>query len=195
MIVDYKNTLLQHIEPIAPLSEAERMAVLAAFQPKKLKKKEMLLFKGDISQHMRFIAKGCLRSYYLDDNGQEHILQFGIEGWWVNDLYSYLTQTPAEYFLQAVEPAIVLQVQRSQLEALFKRVPPMERFFRIKMQNAYVAQQERTIKGMRMTAEQRYIEFREKYREIEQRVPQYMVASYLGVTPEHLSTIRKKINS
>lgn len=193
--MSYIHTLIRHIERIAPLSEAERAAVSAAFHPRELKKKEILLFRGDISRHMRFIAKGCLRAYYLDDSGQEHILQFGIEGWWVNDLYSYLTQTPAEYFVQAVEPSIVLQVHRDQLEELFEKVPPMERFFRIKMQNAYVALQERTVKGMSQAAEQRYNEFREQYREIEQRVPQYMVASYLGITPEHLSAIRKKTTS
>lgn len=187
------HPLIAHIESIVPLSGAEAEKVLQAFHPKRLKKKEILLFKGDVSSHMRFIESGCLRSYYIDDASQERILQFGIEGWWVNDLYSYLTQTPAEYFVQAVEASTVLQIHRDSLENLFKQVPAMERFFRIKIQSAYVALQERTMRTMSQTAEQRYIEFRQKYREIEQRVPQYMVASYLGITPEHLSTIRKKL--
>lgn len=187
------HPLIAHIESIVSLSGADVEKVLQAFHPKRLKKKEILLFKGDISSHMRFIESGCLRSYYIDEAAQERILQFGIEGWWINDLYSYLTQTPAEYFIQAVEATTVLQIHRDSLETLFQQVPAMERFFRIKIQSAYVALQERTMRTMSQTAEQRYIEFRQKYREIEQRVPQYMVASYLGITPEHLSTIRKKL--
>lgn len=187
-----EHPLIRHIEEVVQLSSLERKLVLDAFHPRTLKKREILLFQGDTSTHMRFIAEGCLRSYYLDDDAKEHILQFGIEGWWVNDLYSYLTQTPARYFIQAIEASKVLQVHRDTLEDLFHQVPAMERFFRIKIQSAYVALQERTTKSMSESAEQRYFEFREKYRAIEQRVPQYMIASYLGITPEHLSTIRQK---
>lgn len=189
------HPLIAHIESIVPLTDAEAEKVLQAFYPKLLKKREILLFKGDISSHMRFIESGSLRSYYIDAAAQERILQFGIKGWWINDLYSYLTQTPAEYFIQAVEASMVLQIHRDSLEALFQQVPAMERFFRIKIQRAYVALQERTMRTLSQSAEQRYIEFRQKYREIEQRVPQYMIASYLGITPEHLSTIRKGLLS
>lgn len=185
------HPLIQHIERIVPLSALEQELVLQAFHPKRLKKKEILLYMGDTSSHMRFIEKGCLRNYYIDDKAKEHILQFGVEGWWINDLYSYLTKTPAKYFIDAVEATTVLQVHRDRLEVLFGEVPAMERFFRIKIQNGYVALQERTTKSKTQTAEQRYAEFRQKYRHIEQRVPQYMIASYLGITPEHLSTIRK----
>lgn len=187
------HPLLLHIESIVHLSPTDCEQILAAFHPKTLKKKEILLSQGETSAHMRFIEQGCLRSYYIDDNAQEHILQFGIEGWWVNDLYSYLTQTPATYFIQAIEDSTVLQIHRDTLESLFKQVPAMERFFRIKIQNAYVALQKRTTRTMSQPAEERYRQFREKYRDIEQRVPQYMIASYLGITPEHLSKIRRRL--
>ncbi|WP_417611909.1 Crp/Fnr family transcriptional regulator [Owenweeksia hongkongensis] len=185
--------LIQHIQEQVSLSDEESHLISQTFTSKVLDKKEMLLFKGDVSNHMRFIEKGCLRAYNIDDAGNEHILQFGIEGWWVNDLFSCITQQPAQGFIQALEPSRILQIHRESLDELFKTVPVMERFFRLKIQSAYVALQERTIHSMSKTAEQRYLDFRNKYRNIEQRVPQYMVASYLGITPEHLSSLRKKL--
>ena len=191
---EYK-LLIDNIRELVVLNEEDIPSIIKAFKPRHLKKKETLLFKGQVSIHMRFISKGCLRTYYIDEKGMEHILQFGIEQWWVNDLYSYLTQKPSKNFIQAVEESVVLQIHKESLEKLFKDVPSIERFFRLRIQSGYVALQERTIDSMSQTAEQRYQEFLSKYRHIEQRVPQYMVASYLGITPEFLSNIRKKISS
>ena len=187
--------LINHIKKNIDIGDEETDLILAAFVRKNLKNKEFLLSEGHISSHMRFIGKGCLRSYYLNEDGNEHILQFGIKEWWINDLYSYLTQTPAKHFIQAIEPSVILQIHRDKLEELYRQVPALERFFRIKMQNAYVATQARTINSMSQPAKQRYLGFCQKYREIEQRVPQYMIASYLGITPEHLSTIRKNLHA
>ena len=144
---------------------------------------------------MRFIASGALRSYYIDAQGKENTLQLGIEGWWINDLYSYLTQTPAKNHVQAVEDSVVLQVHRDALKKLHESVPLMERFFCIKIQRGYIALQERTVLRMSQTAEERYLDFRSKYRSLEQRFPQYMIASYLDITPEFLSAVRKKIST
>lgn len=186
------HPLIMHITRLVKLSDEEEQLLLNAFKRIDLGKKEFLLQEGDPSNHMRFIEKGCLRSFYLDKDGKEHILQFGIEDWWINDLYAYLSRTPARHFLQALESTTVWQIHRDQLEKLFVQVPQMERFFRLKIQNAYVASQQRSIKSLSQTAEERYLDFRRQYRSIEQRVPQYMIASYLGITPEHLSAIRKK---
>lgn len=186
--------LISHIRQTVPLTNPEAELVRAYFQRRDLDRKEIFLFKGDISNHMRFVASGCLRSYYVDDAGQEHILQLAVSGWWINDLYSYLTRTPARHFIQALEPSTVLTIHRERLEELFDQCQAVERFFRLKIQSAYVAQQDRTLDTMSKSAEERYLEFRERYRDLEQRVPQYMVASYLGVSPEHLSTIRKKLS-
>jgi len=188
------HPLTDHIGQIVKLSDEDKSIVLRSFQPSHLKKKEYLLKEGMISHHMRFIKQGCLRSFYLDENGKEHILQLGIEGWWINDLYSYLTQTPARHYIQALEPTTVLQIERDQLEQLFLEVPATERFFRLKIQKAYVASQERNRKVRSQTAEERYLHFIQKYRSLEQRVPQYMIASYLGISPEHLSTLRKNLH-
>ncbi|WP_222852071.1 Crp/Fnr family transcriptional regulator [Cyclobacterium plantarum] len=142
---------------------------------------------------MRFVAEGCLKLYRIDDTGKEHILQFGIMGWWVNDLYAYLTQKPATFFIQAITDSTVLQVHRDQLNKLYDKIHMMDRFFRIKTQNGYVALQERTINSMSQTADECYFDFIRKYRNMEQQIPQYMIASYLGITPEHLSSLRKNL--
>ncbi|MEX0312915.1 MAG: Crp/Fnr family transcriptional regulator [Allomuricauda sp.] len=185
------DKLVAHFRQSIDLTDHELGIIADSFNLVELKKKEVLLFAGDHSSHMRFIAQGCLRSYYMDPDAKEHIVQFGIEDWWINDLYSYLTNTPAKQFIQAIEPSQVLQIHKNRLKDLYNSIPTIERFFRIKFQNAYISLQERTINTMSKTAEERYVEFRSKHRDIEQRVPQYMVASYLGITPEFLSSLRK----
>lgn len=185
--------LLDNLRKSIQLTEREETLIANNFHTVVLHKKEFLLSPGQVSQHMRFIAKGCLRAFYMDESAKEHVVQFGVEGWWVNDLYSYLTQTPAKQFVQALEPSTVLQIHRDALNRLYEEVPAMERFYREKFERAYVSLQDRTLNAMSKTAEERYIEFRSRYRGIEQRVPQYMVASYLGITPEFLSSLRKNL--
>jgi len=167
------NYLINHIEQTVNLDKKDYPLIKRHFELRELEKKEILLFKGDVSRHMRFIEDGCLKCYHIDGNGDEQILQFGIEGWWINDLYSYLTQSPAQYFIQAIEDSRVLQIRRRSLEQPFEEVPAIERFFRIKIQNAYVSLQDRTIHRMHKSAKQRYIDFRQSHSNIEQRVPQY----------------------
>ncbi|MEP4533205.1 MAG: Crp/Fnr family transcriptional regulator [Cyclobacteriaceae bacterium] len=187
--------LLDHIAELVSIDFEEKELIKEAYKPAVLKKKDYLLQKGDASNYMRFVADGCLKAYRIDDDGNEHILQFGIKGWWVNDLYAYLTQKPATYYIQAITDSVVLQIHRDRLDQLYDEVPAMDRFYRIKTQNGYVALQERTIHSMSRAAEHRYIEFISRYRDMEQQIPQYMIASYLGITPEHLSAIRKKISN
>ena len=185
--------LIENIKELVAISEKDIPLIIDAFKPKELTKKEILLHTDEVSNHMRFISDGCLRSYYINESGQEYNVQFGIKGWWINDLYSYLTKTQAQYYIQALQPSTILQVHRDDLENLFIKIPAIERFFRIKMEKAYVANLNRTVKSMSETAESRYLSFIKKYRDIEQNVPQYMVASYLGISPEHLSTIRSNL--
>lgn len=185
------DKLIVHFRKSITLTDDEAEIVGGCFTIVKLKKKEILLYEGDLSSHMRFISDGCLRSYYMDEDTKEHIIQFGIEDWWINDLYSYLTNTPSKQFVQAIENSVVLQIHKDKLNDLYNNVPAVERFFRFKFEKAYVSLQERTINALSKTAEEHYLDFRTKHRDIEQRVPQYMVASYLGITPEFLSKLRK----
>lgn len=117
---------------------------------------------------------------------------FGIEDWWVGDLYSFLTQTPATYFIEALENTTVLQIAKADLEKLYERVPKFERFFRIILQNAFIAQQQRINQTLSLKAEEKYDHFLKKYPQLEQRLSQKHIASYLGITPEFLSMLRRK---
>jgi CRP-like cAMP-binding protein len=188
------DRLLQHIRELVPINDDEADLITRAFVPTALRKKEFLLPLGAHSNHMRFVDRGCVKVCSVDDRGVEHVLQFGIPGWWVNDLYAFLTGKPSVYSIQAITDSVLLQVHRDTLEELYDQVPMIDRFFRIKTQNGYVALQERTIQQLSTPAEDRYLELVDRYRSMEQQIPQYMIASYLGVTPEHLSAIRKKIN-
>jgi CRP-like cAMP-binding protein len=119
---------------------------------------------------------------------------FGIEDWWVSDLFSLLTNSPTTYYIDALEDTELLQISKSNLDKLYERVPKFERFFRIILQNAYVAQQQRINQNLSFTAEQRYINFSEKYPAFERRISQKQISAYLGITPVFLSMLRKKLS-
>ena len=187
--------LIEHFKKSVQINEIEEQLLKENFFVSEFKKKELILFKGEISSHMRFIVEGCLKTYYLNEEGKEQIVHLGIEGWWINDLYSYITQTPSRQFIEALENGKLLKIHRDDLDKLFDKSQSIERFFRLKFQRAYVAYIDRTMNSISKTAEDRYSEFRCKHAEIEQRVPQYILASYLGITPEFLSLLRKRKNS
>ncbi len=184
--------LLQHIGRHIQLDAEEIALFLSLLQPKTLKRKAFLLTQGEICHAEHFILKGCLRVYTIDDNGFEHIVMFGVEEWWVGDLYSFLTQTPSPYFIDALEDTEILQISRQNLDKLYQQVPKFERFFRILFQNAFIAQQQRIQQNLSNTAEMRYQDFITRYPQLEQRLSQKQVAAYLGITPVFLSMLRKK---
>lgn len=184
--------LINHIREKFPLTDAEVQMMTQIVSVRELKKKENLIEPGGYSLNMNFISEGCLRAYYNDESGQEHTLQLGIENWWVNDLYGYITEKPSKMYVQALEHSTIVQLPKKDLEAIYSSIPAISNFFREKIQGAYVALQERTIENMSADSFNRYVTFRKQYRDIEQRVPQYIVASYLGITPEFLSHLRKK---
>lgn len=174
------------------LSPDEQAVVQAALRLRSLARKEMLLQEGETARFENFVLEGCLKAYTLDENGFEHILHFCPEDWWISDLHSFLTGTPATLFIEAIEPSVVVQIEKERLEELYRQVPKLERFFRIMLQNAFVALQQRILTNIGLTADDRYAAFLKKYPGLEQRLPQYLVASYLGITPEFLSKIRAK---
>ncbi|TBX69903.1 Crp/Fnr family transcriptional regulator [Flavobacterium silvisoli] len=184
-----------HIRTVVDLRDDEAALLASSVTFATLQPKEFLFTAGQVSSHMRYIASGCMRSYYLTEDSEEHTLQIGVEHWWINDLYSYLTQQPSRMYLQALEPTLVLQIHRDVLEKLYREIPAMNTFFRLKIQSGYVALQERTLDNMSTDTFEKYVKFCTQYRHIEQRVPQYIIASYLGTTPENLSYLRKKYAS
>ncbi len=191
-IEDQIALLVEHINKDVTLSKTGIKKLSSILQFKTLHKKELLIEPGSTANTMNFIVQGAMRSYYLDENGQEHTLQLGIEQWWINDLYSYLSGKASRMYVQALERTWLIQLPKTELEELYHHVPEVSNFFRIKIQSAYVALQERVIENMSEDAYERYNNFRNTYKNIEQRVPQYIIASYLGVTPEFLSYLRKK---
>lgn len=169
---------------------------LALFQQyltfKSFRKKEFLLEKGQICRSRFFILKGCFRQFYIDQKGQEQIVHFGIENWWMTNYASLLEQSPSDQYIQAIETAEILELKQSDFEELCKVIPQAERFFRIIAERTNLANQRRLEFMFSMSAEEMYRYFVEVNPDFAQRVPQYMLASYLGFSAEFLSKIRSK---
>ena len=177
------------------ISEAEFDFAKTLFIPKKLRKKRFLFGEGDICKYTVFVEKGLLRSFTVDDKGGEHILQFSLAGWWSADLYSFLTGEPSPYYVEAVEDSELLLITKPSWDLLLKEVPAFERYFRILIQNNLIATQRRLIGSFSETAEEKYNRLLKEFPDIVQRVPQHMIASYIGITRETLSRIRSQIAS
>lgn len=187
------NLILQNLKRHIDLTEEEKEIFSSSLKSKKVKRHQFLGEEGEISRYQNFVTKGCLRSYYVDENGFEHNVQFAIEDWWIGDMASFLTKKPGSLYIEALEDSEVLQLDNPTMEDLYIKIPKLERFFRILLQNAFISFEQRIISVISKTAEERYLEFINKYPLMEQRLPQIHIASYLGITPEFLSKIRKKI--
>jgi CRP-like cAMP-binding protein len=185
------DLLYKKISTITALNEEEFQYFKNHFVSRKLRKRQYLLQDGDISKYQAFVVKGLLRSYTVDEKGGEHILQFASEGWWMADLSSYLTNESSILSIDALEDAELLLLTKAAWEDAMKQVPALEHYFRIIIQNHLVATQKRLLQSLAETAEEKYNRFLITYPECAQRVPQHMIASYLGITRETLSRIRK----
>ena len=140
-----------------------------------------------------FIISGCTKTFYANNEGQEHIVMFSIENWWSSDLGSFITQTPADFNVQCLENTQLIQFTYDNLEALYIEIPKLERLFRKIIERAFVASQKRIVRNFTLDAKARYQIFKTTYPKIDQRVPQYMIASYLGITKEFLSKIKSQV--
>ena len=177
------------------LTTEEEVQIKNYLTPKKLRKKQYLLQEGDVCKTIAFIEKGALRAYSIDDNGNERIIQFGLEGWIISDLYSFLTGEPATYNIDAIEDAELVLINKLAHEELLQKVPKYETFTRLNITGAYLAMQKRLTSIISAPLEERYATFTALYPDIVQRVPQHMIAAYMGLTPETLSRIRRRISA
>jgi len=182
-----------HINQKVALSEAEQQVVKTFFTPKKLRKRQYLLQEGEPCKYLAFVEKGILRSYNVDNKGVEHIIHFAMEGWWMGDIYSFLSGEPSGYNIDAIEYAELLMITLDGFEHMMVKVPRMERYFRILFQNNIISKERRLISSISYSAEEKYLRLAESSPELLQRIPLNLVASYLGITPETLSRIRKKL--
>lgn len=185
--------LLANLSKHVSLSSEEAALFTSMIKFRSLETGEYLLREGDICKYECFVATGCVKIFNVDENGFEHILDFCVEEWWADDLYSLLTETPSKSNIKAIEPTEVFQIGKADLEFLYQKIPKLERFFRILFQNAFISQREQINQALAATAEERYLLFISRKPYAERRFSQKDIASYLGITPQFLSALKKKL--
>ena len=187
------DLILQNIARYINLSKKEEVIFTDMLQEKNIKKRQYMVHENEVSKCTAFVNKGCLRSYSIDPNGFEHILQFGPPGWWIADIYSLISQQPGKLNIDALEDSEVLLLYRKDQEKLFEEVPKFERFFRILTEYSIAANHNRLLDYMGLSAPERYDVFCKRYPMLMQSLPQKQIASYLGVTPEFLSKMKSAL--
>jgi CRP-like cAMP-binding protein len=185
------QALRAHIKNYIPLSNIEFEAIYQVMKREVFKKRDALVRAGEPCEHFYFVLSGSLRTYTTDERGHEHIFHLAFEDWWASDLFSFITGDCAFFSIEALEDSEVLAIHRDDYEVLLSNYPKFERFFRLLMQNAYVASQKRTMDIMSLSAEKRYLQLIHRYPQMELRVAQHHIASFLGITPEALSRIKR----
>ncbi|MCF6348951.1 MAG: Crp/Fnr family transcriptional regulator [Flavobacteriaceae bacterium] len=185
--------LLQYISKYIDLTKDETAILLSKLVYRKYLKGQYVLQQGDVCKHACFILSGCTKTFYMDNKGQEHIVVFSIEDWWASDVGSFITQTPADYNVLCLEDTELIQFSYEATEVLYIEIPKLERFYRKIIESALAASQKRIVHNFSLSAKERYLIFRDSYPKIEQRIPQYMIASYLGITKEFLSKIKSQL--
>src|SRR6187399_248516 len=186
------DLILQNIAKHISLSPEEEDHFISLLVYKEVPKKTTILSEGQLCNQLSYIHSGALRSYCLDKNGKESTIMFAMSDWWLTDMYCFLNESPSMTFIETIGDSCVLNLHKKNFDQLFTAIPKFEHFFRILMQNAYTREQLRTIETLTLDAEERYARFINKYPQIAGKVTQKQIASYLGITPEFLSVIRKK---
>jgi len=187
------KAILENISKHVTLTPEEQELFLSKTETHHYKAKTVLLNSGEICKHSYFVNSGILRSFNINDNIVEHVLNFACSGWWISDMYSLLSQKPGNLFIQVIEDAEVIILSKENQETLYREIPKLERFFRILTENSLVANQQRLMDNLSLTAEERFEKFCTKYTDLIYNVPQKQIASYLGVTPEFFSKMKSKM--
>ncbi len=184
------EALVKYMNKYIDLSAREISILSSQVKIRTYPKGQYIVQQGDVCNSENFVVSGCTKTFYSDNEGNDHIVMFAIENWWTADLGSFISREPADYSVQCIEKTTVVQFSFDSLEILYREIPQLERFFRIILQKAFVESQKRIVRNHCLPARDRYILFRMQYPSIEQRVPQYLIASYLGITKQFLSKIR-----
>jgi len=189
--MDQFQSLTDHIIKRISLSETEVQEFVSCFKITKVKKRQFIIQPDFVPKYRNFVAQGAFRAYVVADEGEEHTIQFAVEDWWISDYNGYIFQKPASMFVMAMEDSIILQIDFKSEQKLKNSNHKFETFFRIMAERSFAGMQRRLISNLTKTAEERYQEFEEKYPSIVARVPQYTLASFLGMTTQYLSKLRK----
>lgn len=176
-----------------PFNDKEVEILKTVFKEKKVRRRQYLLQEGDICQFNSFVVEGCLRMYMVDDQGKEHNLQFAIENWWILDMESFYMGNPSKLNIEAIEHSTIYQIKKEDQFKLFVDYPKFNRIFRVLCENALIATQKRVLQNISSTAEERYLDFLDRHPQLFNRISNVQIASYIGVTPEFLSAIRKRM--
>lgn len=187
------QALLDYINKHVNLTADEEAFLTSKVSYRKYLKGQYIVQQGDVCKYECFVISGCTKTFFVDEEGQEHIVMFAIEDWWASDLGSFITQTPADFSVQCIENTEFIMFSKDDIEDLYSEIPKLERFFRLIIERAFVASQKRLIRNFSLSAKDRYLYFKKQYPKIDQRIPQYMIASYLGVTKEFLSKIKGQL--
>lgn len=186
--------LIENISKRISLTPEEFEKIKPFFIPKKVRKRQFILNAGDVCLYTSFVEHGLLRAFSVDDNGHEHVIQFAPEDWWTSDICSFLSGDPAIYNIEALEDSELLQLTKKNMDDMLEQHPKMERYFRLLMQSSLIVMQRRIVGALSLSAEEKYKRMMHLYPQILQRAPQQHIASFLGITPETLSRVRKLVS-
>ena len=186
------SNLIQHIQKFIDVSESDIAIIQKYIVTRSFKKKEFLLQENKICNELFFVEKGCLRMYFINEKAVEQIVEFALDGWWISDYQSLFRKTASNYYIQTIEESKIVSISNEKLDELLVEVPRLEKYFRQIMQKALAGSQLKSKLLYEMSKEEFYLHFSSSFPEFMQRVPQYMIASYLGLTPEYMSELRKK---
>ncbi len=189
------ETILKHFASYSPLNAQETTALEERLIERNIKRKQFILQEGDVCKHYTFIVRGCFKMYKADNKGNEHNLQFSTEDGWIGDMGSFYSGKKSELYIEAMEPSIILQIAKDDLFFLFTHYPKFNVKFRILVENAFIRLQQRVLQNISSTAEERYVDFMANYPNLFNRISNVQIASYLGITPEFLSKIRRELAS
>jgi len=185
--------LIKHFSNYLPLDQKEIEEVKNRLHEKRVRRRQFLLQEGDTCKQYTFVVEGCFKMYKVDRQGREHNLQFAVENEWIADIGSFHAEQPSELYIEAIEQSVILQIDKPDLLYFYTNYQKFNRNFRVLIENAYVDLQKRVLHNISSTAEERYLDFLENYPELFNRISNIQIASYIGVTPEFLSKIRKGV--
>ena len=183
--------LLSYFDRYLPLNDQEREELSNRCRERRVKRRQFILQEGDVCRHYNFVVEGCFKMYGVDAKGGEHNLQFAAEEDWITDIGSFHSGKPSRLYIEAMEPSSVIQIEKNDLLFLYENHPKFDRNFRVVIEDKFVELQNRVLQNISSTAEERYLRFLELYPKLSNRLPNTQIASYLGITPEFLSKIRK----